>query len=68
MKYDVKDCPKGKRPREVVLDPEGAEFFDGLPRKAMWILPGKDGNFMSPDLYRRRYYRFIDRETAENSV
>ena len=64
MKYDVKDCPKGKRPREVVLDPEGASFFDGLPRKAMWILPEKNGNFMSPDLYRRRYYRLIDRLNA----
>lgn len=64
MKYDVKDCPKGKRFREVVLDAAGAEFFNRLPHKSMWILPDSHGTFMSPDLYRRRYYRFIDRLNA----
>ena len=60
-KYDVKDCPKGKRQREVVLDATGIDFFNSLPKQAIWILPDEKGKFMSPDHYRRRYYRFIDR-------
>lgn len=64
MKYFVKDCPKGKKPREVVLDPAGVAFFDSLPRKSMWIFPGDRYDFMSPDMYRRRYYRFLDRLNA----
>ena len=61
MKYDVKDCPKSKTSREVVLDSAGISFFSSLPKTALWILPGQYGRFMNPDLYRRRYYRFIDR-------
>lgn len=64
MKYYIKEIPKGKRPREVVLDTAGADFFTQLPRKSMWIFPGPKGNYMSPDLCRRRYYRFLDRLNA----
>ena len=64
MKYFIKECPKGKKPREVVLDPSGVALFERLPHTSKWIFAGDGSNFMSPDLYRRRYYRFIDRLNA----
>lgn len=62
MKYSVADTTKSKKPREVVLNQEGIDFFDSLPRCGLYIFPDpKSGSFMSPDLYRRHYYRFLDR-------
>jgi integrase len=60
MKYSISDTTKSKKPRDVVLNPEGQAFFDDLPHGSLYIFSSQK-SFLSPEMYRRHYYRFLDR-------
>ena len=60
MKYSISDTTKSKKPRDVVLNAEGEAFFDSLPHSSIYIF-SSGRSFLSPDIYRRHYYKFLER-------
>ena len=55
QKYMVKESTKTGRSRQVALTPNGIAAFQRVPKRGIYVFPGKHIPFCTPDVYRRRY-------------
>ena len=55
QKYMVKASTKTGRSRQVALTPNGIAAFKRIPKRGIYVFPGKHTPFCTPDVYRRRY-------------
>ena len=54
-KYEVKNSTKTGKTRQVVLTPAGAEVFQRIPKRGIYVFPGVRTAFCTPSLFRSRY-------------
>lgn len=58
--YTIRDYPKSKQPRAVVLNEEGLAFFRSLPHTSEYIFPGLCGSsYLTPPQLAHRYSAVI---------
>lgn len=57
--YGIKEIPKSKKERVVVLTPQGVDFFKSLPNTGIFVFPSLSGLFMTPNQFRFRYDHFF---------
>lgn len=54
-KYAIKESTKTGRSRQVVLTQDGIQVFKLIPKRGIYVFPGRNTPFCTPDSYRRRY-------------
>lgn len=54
-KYAVKESTKTGKSRQVALTQDGIQVFHRIPKCGIYVFPGRDTPFCTPDSYRRRY-------------
>lgn len=54
-KYMVKESTKTGSSRQVALTPNGVAAFQRIPKRGIYVFPGKKTPFCTPDVYRKRY-------------